>query len=256
MKALILYFSGTGNTKYVAKKLEADLQKLGCDAELHSIEENFKIQPDSYDLLALGCPKYYEYPVLDFIKYIKKNLPVSTKTVPAVMFCTQTGPLGTDFKPMRKIITKKNHKLIVEKSIPIANNLLVMKAFGGTAPEKKQSNIAKAEEDIKALASCLVKNEEHHEEVGRFLGVVCRLCAVVCTKLFPVFIIKFSPSAECIGCGLCARKCPAQNIKMENNKPVFGKDCIFCTRCVNCCPVNAIQYHKEKHPQYEMIEKI
>jgi ferredoxin len=46
---------------------------------------------------------------------------------------------------------------------------------------------------------------------------------------------------ECTGCGLCAENCPAGNISMEGDKPVFGKDCCLCLRCVYACPAGAIK---------------
>lgn len=54
----------------------------------------------------------------------------------------------------------------------------------------------------------------------------------------------------CIGCGQCARVCPAWAITFnEDKKPIhdYGK-CIFCGECADVCPVDAIEMTKE----YEM----
>jgi len=50
----------------------------------------------------------------------------------------------------------------------------------------------------------------------------------------------------CIGCGLCARDCPAKAIEMVDvegkKKPLFHLDlCIFCYQCAESCPRNAIK---------------
>jgi formate hydrogenlyase subunit 6/NADH:ubiquinone oxidoreductase subunit I len=50
----------------------------------------------------------------------------------------------------------------------------------------------------------------------------------------------------CIGCGLCARDCPAKAIEMVDvkgkKKPLFHLDlCIFCYQCAESCPRNAIE---------------
>ena len=50
----------------------------------------------------------------------------------------------------------------------------------------------------------------------------------------------FKVSDACIGCGQCARLCPKQNIRMENNRPVFGDDCFQCLGCLQYCPKSAI----------------
>lgn len=50
----------------------------------------------------------------------------------------------------------------------------------------------------------------------------------------------------CIGCGLCARDCPAKAIEMIDldgvKRPLFHLDlCIFCYQCAESCPRNAIK---------------
>ena len=58
---------------------------------------------------------------------------------------------------------------------------------------------------------------------------------------------------SCIGCGLCAKKCPVQAIEMQNGKPVWVKEkCVMCLGCLHRCPKFAIQYGKntKKHGQY------
>ena len=34
----------------------------------------------------------------------------------------------------------------------------------------------------------------------------------------------FRVEDSCIGCGLCARKCPVQAIRMENGRPVWAQE--------------------------------
>lgn len=49
----------------------------------------------------------------------------------------------------------------------------------------------------------------------------------------------------CVGCGLCAKMCPPQSLKMKDGFPVFDlKNCIRCYCCQEHCPKGAITSYK------------
>lgn len=55
---------------------------------------------------------------------------------------------------------------------------------------------------------------------------------------------------KCIGCGICARICPAKAIEMvedeKGKRPIFYLDrCIFCAECEEKCPKKAIKLSEE-----------
>lgn len=252
MKALILYFSGTGNTAFAARLVEQELQNSGIGTEIHSIEENFKIEPNSFDFLILGCPKYYEYPTLHFVNWIKKNLTHSNRAVPTMMFVTQVGPMPTRWNGIQKMLFKKGFRLTVAKSFPIANNMTIFSSFPETSEEKVRENIIKMRAEISELISSLINGKENIEKAGAFLGTLEKSTAVLFTKIFAAFFVKYSPSEKCTGCSLCAKKCPKGNISMKDGQPVFGNNCIFCMRCINKCPANAILYNKKQCPQMKL----
>lgn len=52
----------------------------------------------------------------------------------------------------------------------------------------------------------------------------------------------FQVSARCIGCGLCEKVCPADNIRLLEGRPVWQHHCEHCVACVQWCPVEAIEY--------------
>lgn len=48
-------------------------------------------------------------------------------------------------------------------------------------------------------------------------------------------------TTQCIGCGLCRKDCPTDNIVIENKKAkLLSQDCIMCGHCVAVCPKAAV----------------
>lgn len=54
----------------------------------------------------------------------------------------------------------------------------------------------------------------------------------------------FSVSSDCIQCGKCVQLCPTQNISLENGKISFADRCVICLGCYHRCPKKAIRYKK------------
>ena len=52
----------------------------------------------------------------------------------------------------------------------------------------------------------------------------------------------FYTSDKCVGCGLCSKLCPCQNITMSDKHPVWNHACIGCNACVVYCPHKAIMF--------------
>ena len=104
MKALILYWSATGNTEKVATTIRSSLSKAGIDGKMVKIADGVDIDLYDYDLVFLGSPSYQflpPEPVLNYAKDTMKRchesgtIKLCAPTVPgkyAVTFCTFSGP--------------------------------------------------------------------------------------------------------------------------------------------------------------------
>lgn len=69
----------------------------------------------------------------------------------------------------------------------------------------------------------------------------------------------FFVEPACIGCGACARNCPVGAIRMEDGAPVWTADtCAQCLACLHRCPAFAIQHgpNTKKHGQWVHPDEI
>jgi len=104
MKAIIIYWSKTGNTEKVALAIQESLQETGMSVSLKKVEDAGEIDFFAYDLICLGFPSYRwrpPKPVDEFLNStfrshrkegrVKVSAPkLSDKN--ALIFCTYSGP--------------------------------------------------------------------------------------------------------------------------------------------------------------------
>lgn len=103
-KAIILYWSHSGNTEKVAVSIHRGLEESGFQTSLLKIQEAENIDFYDYDLVCFGAPTYSFHPpkpVDDYLKakfnHYKKEgrIKLSAPVIPGkntLLFCTYSGP--------------------------------------------------------------------------------------------------------------------------------------------------------------------
>ena len=81
-------------------------------------------------------------------------------------------------------------------------------------------------------------------EQSRKIVNICRL------KNYEAYI-----EDSCIGCGLCARNCPMNNLYINDGKATASDKCAMCYRCLNTCPKQAITILGKQVYEQCMYEK-
>lgn len=72
-KALIIYFSNTGNTEKVAFAIKKGLEKAGLKVTIKKVDESLNVELYDYDLVCFGSPVCHALPPPPVFKYIKKK---------------------------------------------------------------------------------------------------------------------------------------------------------------------------------------
>ncbi len=233
---MIYYFSGTGNSRWVAKELAT----LTGD-EAVSITEVMKHDGPTaafcfgkdariglvFPIYAWGAPRIMD----DFI-----NTLVIDPDVYAYAVCTCGDEAG---RAMQKL--KRRFPWKAAWSVIMPNNYIPM--YDVDAPALERAKIAAASERLPLIAD-RIKARETVTDVQQ--GGLAGLKTAVVNPIFKAFASStkpFAADAVSIGCGQCARNCPVDAIQLSDGRPQWiKKHCVSCMACIHRCPVKAIQY--------------
>jgi ferredoxin len=238
---MIFYFSGTGNSLYVAQAICNAL-----DEPMHALADSLKEKQLSFELadgerIGFIFPVYfYTVPtlVVDFIN----NLRVTGTEKPyvfAVMTCGgQTGQAGRD---LDRLLFRQRLDLAYQAAVVLPDNFIPLL----TVPDTRRQQVLfdAAEQDLAEIIRQLQENESG--DFNRKKGPVPSLFTTFAAPLYRRGhkTRKFFATDACNHCRLCADICPENAIDMQDGKPVWVKDrCTYCLACLHRCPVQAIQH--------------
>ena len=251
MKGIILYFSGTGNTKFVATKIAEEFRKNGCEIDMHSIEEKIDLKDFSYDYLILGFPKYFEYIPKIFFEFLDDNLFDSLKEVKTMIFSTGKDKAKAYFNELEKKLLIKNYKVIVTKNFQMPDSYTLSKGYKMVKGKELREIFDKSLAEIKDTVVNFLTDNYMKEEISEIKSSIYKTINKFKTKDLYKNSMRFSVNSNCDKCNLCVNSCPTNNIENIAGEIKFRDNCIMCCRCVNACPKNAIMYNEKEHSQYK-----
>lgn len=238
---MILYFSASGNSEYVAKNI--GYLNNDCVINLTDyLKKGNLLDLTSDKPYVLVCPIYLStIPCIVRELLIKSSLKGNNNFY-FIMTCAGSGESGASIDA-RKICKKLNltYKGIEHLSMP--QDYLMF--FSVSNKDENDKKFNKAIANIDTLALKIRNNEDFNKKKA---NLIHKLTVKPVEKMFNSWFIKpkkFYTTDKCISCGLCTKVCPLNNIILENNKPVWNKHCIHCTACINKCPKSAIEYGKK-----------
>jgi ferredoxin/flavodoxin len=243
MKIDFYYFSGTGNTAWVVRRLAERLTELGDEVVTASCERvaGSDVAPAACDVMGIAFPVHASFApslVRDFIA----ELP-SAAGKPLFAVTTAGYAAGDTAWYAVRPLRARGYEPFVLANVLVANNLRlpVLSPLPIPSLEKLAHKLERASKQVDRLAGWIHRRERHVEGVGlfgRLLGVSQRLSV----GPFEALAFKgFFADETCTCCGWCADHCPAHNIKTTDNGVEFLDRCMVCMRCYSFCPRQAIQ---------------
>ncbi|MCX7615242.1 MAG: EFR1 family ferrodoxin [Clostridiales bacterium] len=230
MKTAICYFSGTGNSLFVAERLAEHIpdSKIFNIAQL--VRDNSPL--NEYEKIGIVFPVYF-YGLPNIIKrFVSAFSFEGIKYIFAV--ATYSGVSGDAINSLKNEVAKTGQLLSYASKI--------------TMPDSYTITFSVQSEQMIELKnrSARIKCEKIAKDVKESKRKIPAFSPLAVTKHFSGTDKekdrKFILTAACNGCGKCARLCPVGNISMKNERPQFHHNCEFCLACFHRCPKKAINY--------------
>ena len=247
MKVLIIYFSGTGNTRKVAEKYASTFAELGHDAELVTVDglpknkaltDEFLTKLNSADLIGFGYP-VHAFNAPSVMLKLAKFLPKQPNYKRCFVFNTSGEPLRlNNISSIKLTHMLKRRKYMVFSEYHYCMPYNIIFRHTDTMAYKMWTT---AEQLIPLDVQQIVDNVTHtlkRVHCGAFIAWVMR-CEHWGVRLNGM---RYQVKKECIHCQKCINVCPTYNITVKKNgKLKFGRNCLMCMRCAQLCPKDAIK---------------
>ncbi len=229
---MIYYFSGTGNSKWVAKLLAEELGEEALDIAAF-LKNPQPIRIRANGALGIVFP-VYAWGAPGIVRRFLSCLCIEPGAF-CYAVCTCGDETGCAIRHIKKCVP-----LSSAYSLQMPNNYIILYDVDDEQTMRCKLDTARAR--IPEIAAD-IRQKKPVYAIHR--GSLPRLKTALVYPMFNAFAMNAKPfyaENSCTSCGLCALICPTDTISMIEGKPSWGNACEQCMGCINRCPVRAIQY--------------
>lgn len=240
MKCLLIYYTGTFNTRFLTNKLQGRLKDEGWDVDVYEIDplNNERLDLSSYDIIGLGHPIYGYCAPWPFLKFIRaQKFPNGIRA----FIYKNSGETEHANDASSKFFLRKLRR----DGVRTENEYHFMMPYNihFRFDEKLIKEMLVMDDKLLDILVYEVKNRIPNLKPYRLWP---RIVASVVSRPQYIggdvnsFLYKVDRE-KCIDCNLCIKRCPTRNIYRDKKGVIrFHHHCNMCMRCSLFCPGNAI----------------
>jgi ferredoxin len=235
---VVYYFSGTGNSYHVAKRIAYGLQ-----AELRPIVSLHRNETVLADVLCFVFPVYEFKPprrvseIIEGLDTVKANHVVAIATYGVALHRT--------LKVFNRTLKRRGLSLARGYGIKSPHNAVGSLACGDEEVRKRliqaEKRVNEILQDIESRTAGSIERTSIFEDM-----TIIKQMRHIFKLLFILLFrgsssLAFRVTGDCIACGQCQAICPVENIEFKEGVPVFKDACVSCFACLQWCPESAIR---------------
>lgn len=236
---MVIYFSGTGNSRYCAQMIAHALNDELLDAAGY-IKHGIAAELISGKPWVFVSPTYAWQMAHIFSDFIRTGTFNGSEEAYFVLTCG--GDIGNAGQPLSELCREKKFKYMGTLEVVMPENYVAM--FAVPSEEKSAEIIAAA---IPTLEQATEFIRQIRPFPTRKISVIDKAKSGPVNRGFYKFYVKadgFYATDKCTGCGKCTESCVLNNVQLQDDMPVWGSSCTHCMACICGCPVEAIEYGK------------
>lgn len=232
MRNIIFYFTGTGNSYFVAKSIA---EKMG-NTQVTPLLKASEFEIEKYSTIGFVFPVYYIHAPEIVIRKIKAIPLTSNQNVFAI--ATRGGSWGYALEDVRSVIADGIN--LQEYHIKMPGNYIL--EYGALTKFLQKQIFKGAEKQIDFIASSIQINTHTIYVKPNLIAKLAKNIADKKIKSFPELGEAFFSTSDCTLCMQCVQLCPVDNITKKEEQLVWQDKCIQCMSCIQWCPQNAISH--------------
>jgi len=230
----VFYFTATGNSLYVGKKI---------GGELYSIPQMLKNNKNEFEDDCIG----FVFPCYAFglprivVEFINKSNFKAKYFFAVVTYGNKAGGVLNQIETLGRkngiVFNYTSTLIMVDNYLP---GFDMDKQIKNLPSKKIEENLNKIIADINSRNNRLIKNGFGDILLSKILYNLFKW------QMFDNATKLFSVDDKCITCKICEKVCPVNNINIDK-KPVYLNHCESCLACIQNCPQKAIHIKFEKN---------
>jgi ferredoxin len=237
---MILYFTGTGNSRFIAQQLASHCQdqlvsmnRLMRQRILDPYNAQYAFESDKP--LVVVCPTYCWHIPRVVEQFLKESRFPGNPKLYFVLTCGSSTGKAEDHA--RRIAHEISLEFCGLSSIRMPENFITL--FHAPEADEAVGMIRAAMPLAESIARQILSGRPVSDSLSG-----PPMPEFLTRGFYRLFVHdrKFFVKENCIGCTACAKLCPMVNITMQDGRPVWNGNCTQCQACIGVCPVDAIEF--------------